>query len=78
MPSYNNGQYIGQALDSILMQQVNFIYQIIITDDCSQDNSPQIIREYARKHPDKIVALYSNKKLSIISKCNKSITNNGQ
>ncbi len=61
MPSYNNGQYIGQALDSILMQQVNFIYQIIITDDCSQDNSPQIIREYARKHPDKIVALYSNK-----------------
>ena len=35
VPSYNNGQYIRQALDSILMQKVTFDYQIIITDDCS-------------------------------------------
>lgn len=35
MPSYNNGQYIRQALESILAQKVDFSYQIIITDDCS-------------------------------------------
>ena len=35
VPSYNNGQYIRQALDSILMQKVTFDYQIIITDDSS-------------------------------------------
>lgn len=59
MPSYNNGQYIRQALDSILMQEVDFDYQIIITDDCSQDDSPDIIREYEQKYPEKVLALYS-------------------
>lgn len=61
MPSYNNGQYIRQALDSILEQEVNFSYQIIVTDDCSQDDSPQIIEEYAQKYSNKILALYSEK-----------------
>lgn len=60
MPSYNNGQYIRQALDSILSQKVNFNYQIIITDDCSRDDSPQIIKGYEIKYPDKILALYSD------------------
>lgn len=60
MPSYNNGQYIRQALDSVLEQEVNFSYQIIITDDCSQDDSPRIIKEYAAKNPERILALYSD------------------
>ena len=38
MPSYNNGQYIRQALESILAQKVDFSCQIIITDDCSTNN----------------------------------------
>ena len=59
VPSYNNGQYIRQALDSILMQKVTFDYQIIITDDCSQDDSQNIIREYELKYSNKILALYS-------------------
>ncbi len=61
VPSYNNGQYIRQALDSILMQKVTFDYQIIITDDCSQDDSQNIIREYELKYSNKILALYSDK-----------------
>lgn len=61
MPSYNNGIYIRQALDSILMQETGFNYQIIVTDDCSQDNSPEIIAEYEVKYPEKILALYSQK-----------------
>lgn len=60
MPSYNNGQYIRQALDSILIQETDFDYQIIVTDDCSQDDSPQIIREYAEKYPERMLALYSD------------------
>ena len=61
MPSYNNGQYIRQALDSIIMQKVEFDYQIIITDDASQDASPSIIKEYEIKYPNKILALYSDR-----------------
>lgn len=59
IPSYNNGQYISQAFDSILEQNVNFDYQIIVTDDCSQDNSADVIAEYEKKYSEKICAIYS-------------------
>lgn len=67
MPSYNNGQYIRQALDSILSQKVNFSCRIIVTDDASTDDSPEIIREYEKKYPDKILALYSDKNQKLFS-----------
>ena len=60
IPSYNNGQYIRKAIDSILIQEVNFSYQIIITDDCSQDDSAEIIKEYESRYPDRVLALYSD------------------
>lgn len=60
VPSYNNGQYISQALDSILQQKVNFDYQIIVTDDCSKDNSVEIIAQYEKKYHPRILAIYSD------------------
>ena len=48
--TYNQEQYIRQALDSILMQQVNFDYEIIIGEDCSTDSTPAICDEYAAKY----------------------------
>ncbi len=47
--TYNQEQYIRQALDSILMQQVNFDYEIIIGEDCSTDSTPAICDEYVAK-----------------------------
>lgn len=51
---YNHEKYIKQALESILMQKVNFNYEIVIAEDCSLDNSRQIILDYKRKYPSKI------------------------
>jgi len=34
MPTFNHGPYIAQALDSVLMQHVDFEYEIIIGEDC--------------------------------------------
>ena len=47
--TYNQEQYIRQALDSILMQQVDFDYEIIIGEDCSTDGTTAICNEYAKK-----------------------------
>ena len=33
--TYNHEKYIAQALDSILMQEANFFYEILIGDDYS-------------------------------------------
>ena len=48
--TYNQEQYIRQCLDSIVMQQVDFDYEVIIGEDCSTDNTPQICDEYADKY----------------------------
>lgn len=55
--TYNHEKYIKQALDSILMQKVDFNYEILIGDDCSQDETPNILKEYKQKHPD-IIRLF--------------------
>lgn len=49
--TYNQEKYIQQCLDSILLQHVDFEYEVIIGDDCSTDSTPQICDEYAKKYP---------------------------
>ena len=52
MTSYNREKYIGQAIDSILAQECNFPFEIIIGDDCSTDNSRELLQSYKDKYPD--------------------------
>lgn len=51
MTTYFHESYIVQAIDSILSQEVNFDYEIIICDDCSQDSTQEIIKRYGQKYP---------------------------
>ena len=53
--TYNMAGYLPQLLDSILVQKVNFPYEIIIDDDCSPDNTRELLYQYKEKYPDKIV-----------------------
>ena len=50
--TYNHEKYIRQALDSILMQKVDFKYEILVGDDCSTDGTPEILLEYQNRYPD--------------------------
>lgn len=52
--AYNHEQYIAQALESFVNQETSFPYEILVTDDASTDRTPEIIRDYAEKYPDKI------------------------
>ena len=58
MLTYNHEKYIAQAIDSILMQEVNFDYEIVIADDCSTDNTREIILDYQKRYPDIIKPLF--------------------
>ncbi len=50
--TYNHEDYIRQAIEGILIQQVDFKIKLIITNDCSSDNTDIICREYAIKYPE--------------------------
>lgn len=54
--TFNHEKYIAQALDSILMQKVDFNYEILVGDDASSDETANIVRQYAARHADKIYA----------------------
>ena len=47
--TYNHSQYIRQTLESILVQEISHEVEIIVADDCSPDNTVDIIREYQDK-----------------------------
>ncbi len=59
--TYNHEKYIRQAIDSILMQIVNFQWELIIADDFSKDKTRDIILEYKEKYPDFIKLIFQEK-----------------
>jgi glycosyltransferase involved in cell wall biosynthesis len=48
MASYNHEHYIGEAIESVLNQSFNDL-ELIIVDDCSTDNTTNIIEKYQAK-----------------------------
>jgi CDP-glycerol glycerophosphotransferase (TagB/SpsB family) len=54
--TYNHHDYIREALDSFLMQKTTFPFQIFVGEDRGPDDTAEIVKEYAQKYPDKIVA----------------------
>ena len=48
IPMYNVEKYIGECLDSLLLQTLQD-FEVIVVDDCSTDNSVKIVEEYAPK-----------------------------
>jgi glycosyltransferase involved in cell wall biosynthesis len=68
--TYNHEKFIAQTLDSILMQQTTFPFEIIVGDDCSKDNTVQILKEYQQKYPDQIRLILHDKNLGLNGKYN--------
>ena len=56
--TYNRGQLLPATLESILAQSFAD-YELLISDDCSTDNTEEICREYARR--DSRIGFWRNK-----------------
>lgn len=54
LSTYNQEEYVAQALDSILMQKTSFPFDILAADDCSTDGTQKVILEYQKRYPVKI------------------------
>ncbi len=57
MLTYNHEPYIAQAIESVLMQETDFDFEIVIGEDCSTDKTREIISNYAAKYPSRVLVL---------------------
>src|SRR5258706_5393715 len=63
MITYNHEAYIEQALNSVLEQQLDFEYEIVIGDDVSTDRTRSILWDFKGKYPQRIHLLLHEKHL---------------
>jgi len=52
MITYNHESFIEQAIDSIIQQETNFDFELIIGEDYSKDNTRKIIEQYCERYPN--------------------------
>lgn len=65
--SYNQEPFIAQAVESIMMQRVNedVELRVIVADDCSIDNTLEIIHQYDQKQYEKLQSIGINDEQAI-------------
>ena len=66
MITYNHEKFIAQSIESVLMQNVDFDYEIVIGEDCSTDETRDIVSGYEKRYPEKIRMLLSEKNLGML------------
>ncbi|MEM1172775.1 MAG: glycosyltransferase [Cyanobacteria bacterium P01_H01_bin.35] len=71
LPTYNSGEFLPQAIDSIL-EQTFTDFELIISDDCSTDNTPEIISSYLQKD-SRIKYLQNSQNLGLFPNWNRCL-----
>lgn len=69
IPVYNVGKYISTTLDSILNNEFNFEYEIIVINDGSTDNSQHVVSSYVEKHNNIVLINNTNHGVSYSRNC---------
>jgi len=60
MPMFNSGQYIKEAVQSIISQSY-LDWELFVVDDCSEDDSANVVKEIVSYEPRiKLITLSSN------------------
>jgi alpha-1,3-rhamnosyltransferase len=73
--TYNSSEYVLDALNSALAQTYQNT-EIIISDDCSTDNTVEVCRQWVEKHKNcgkRIVLLESDKNTGVSGNCNRTL-----
>lgn len=55
--TFNHEKYISTCLDSILTQETDFEFEVVVCDDCSTDQTQKILKAYAAKYPNIITLI---------------------
>lgn len=50
--TYNHKNYVERALNSVLSQETDFPFEVVVGDDCSTDGTQDILKRIAAKYPE--------------------------
>jgi len=59
--TYNQEDYIGQCLQSVVDQVTDFDFEIIVGDDCSTDSTRSIVTDFCTRYPEKVRPIFHSK-----------------
>lgn len=59
MITYNHGDYLADAIESVVHQQCGFPFELIIGEDASTDATRQVALDYQRRYPDRVRVIHS-------------------
>jgi glycosyltransferase involved in cell wall biosynthesis len=57
--TYNHEQFIEQCIRSVLEQDVNFDYDVVVGDDCSTDSTASILAKLESENPNRLKVIYN-------------------
>lgn len=52
--TYNHEKWITQSVESVLMQETNFDYELVIVEDCSTDGTREKVIDFQHRFPEQI------------------------
>jgi glycosyltransferase involved in cell wall biosynthesis len=64
--TYNHKDYIVQAIEGVLIQKVNFKFELLIADDYSTDGTREILLAYKKKYPLLITLILHEKNVGAL------------
>lgn len=75
---YNQENLIGRTLDSILRQKDWGLQNIVVSDDCSTDQTWNVLMKYQQKYPDIIRPIHQEHNVGIYGNMEYVLNNRGE
>lgn len=63
MLAFNHAAWVRQAMESVLNQKTEFLFEILIGDDASSDGTSEIVQEYAERYSGRIISFIRRKNM---------------
>jgi Glycosyl transferase family 2 len=57
MRTYEHAPFVAQAIESVLIQDTGFEFELVIGEDCSADGTREIVERYAERFPEQVRAV---------------------
>ncbi len=51
--TYNHQKYVCECIESVLGQKTDFVFKIVVADDCSTDGTVEHLLRYQNRYPEK-------------------------